>query len=621
MQVSPFEPFALISSLTYFSLGLAVFVRAVAYPESQFRQRLVALGAFGLLEAGAIWIPLSGALSVPPDLRVLLSVPSFLALYYFAFGWSSERPGLAHGLALGSLAAMLVVLLGVVETNYLALALRFGIALPASLCAALVFFSDEAFEARGHSSSAIRTTAALGFVAFGVLQFVSDVTAVEFLAQSVGSADVATLGATVSLILGVVMIVIMMSVVVLLNRLDVGMRQEAAARIAEAEAILAKGEARLNRALGFASVGCWEWNITDDHVEWSDQMYRIYGFAAQEFSVTYSDLLEHIHSADRPAVEQAIARVVKQELPYEMDHRVVRSDGSVRYVRAHCEGEHRPGTNARRLIGTMSDITDLVEAKNAAEKARSAAEAASIAKSNFMANMSHELRTPLNAIIGFSEILEKELFGPHANPLYKNYATDIQKGGQRLLSTINDILTVSRFEAGNIALEEEAAINVEELLRKCARCVEEAVEKGKVILRTSIAGDLPALRGDPRLLAQAFLNLFSNAVKFTPKDGIVEIGAMTNRVGGLNVWVRDTGIGMTAEQIAHIGEPFLQFDDTRNRKFEGAGLGLRIAKQILELHTAEIEIQSEPGKGTLFSINLPPGRSVRKKAPRLRAWG
>jgi two-component system cell cycle sensor histidine kinase PleC len=350
-------------------------------------------------------------------------------------------------------------------------------------------------------------------------------------------------------------------------------------------------------------------------------MYRICGFAVQEFPVTITDLLERIHAEDRAAVEKAITRALKQALPYEMDHRIVRTDESVRYVRAHCEIDAAPGGTTMRLIGTMSDITDLVESKLASEKAQSAAEAASVAKSNFMANMSHELRTPLNAIIGFSEILEKELFGPHANPLYKTYATDIQKGGQRLLSTINDILTVSRFETGNMALEDEAAINVEEMLKKCVRWVEEPARNGDVAVRISIAPGLPALRGDPKLLVQAFLNLLSNAVKFTPKGGAVEIGATENRLGGISVWINDSGIGMTPDQIERIGEPFLQFDDTRNRKFEGAGLGLRIAKQILELHTAKIEIQSAPGKGTNFSIDLPPGRSVRQKSQRLRAWG
>lgn len=429
----------------------------------------------------------------------------------------------------------------------------------------------------------------------------------------------------VNVALAAAIISIMLAVVVLLNRKDAEKRRAAEQRIAEAEAILAKGEARLNRALGFAGVGCWEWNIHDDTVQWTDQrtdqMFRIYGFAAQEFPVTYSDILERIHPDDLPAVERAITRALRQSLPYEIDHRVIRSDGSVRFVRAHCEVDAGRGRAPTRLIGTMSDITDLVEAKIAAEKAQSTAETASAAKSNFMANMSHELRTPLNAIIGFSEILEKELFGPHSNPAYKNYAGDILKGGQRLLATINDILTVSRFETGDLSAEEEAAINVEELLKKCVRWVEEPAKNGEVAVSMSIAPNLPALRGDPRLMVQALLNLLSNAVKFTPKNGSVEIGAKENRLGGINIWISDTGIGMTDEQIARIGEPFLQFDDTRNRKFEGTGLGLRIAKQILELHTAEIGIKSEPGKGTTFSINLPPGRSVRQKAQRLGAWG
>jgi signal transduction histidine kinase len=263
----------------------------------------------------------------------------------------------------------------------------------------------------------------------------------------------------------------------------------------------------------------------------------------------------------------------------------------------------------------------LVDAKRELVAAKVAAEDANTAKSNFMANMSHELRTPLNAILGFSEIMEAELYGPHSNPLYRSYAADIHRSGKHLLSVIGDILSVSRFEAGKTEFNEEAAINVEELLKKCERWVEGQAAKSGVDLRTKFAYGLPDLRGDPRLLVQAILNLLANAVKFTPKGGVVELSAAENRIGGITISVRDTGIGMTPEQISRIGERFLQFDDTKNRKFEGTGLGLSITKEYVALHGGQLEVQSNVGEGATFSITLPPGRSVRRRTRQLRGWG
>lgn len=186
MQVSSFEFLALISGLAYFSLGLAVFARAVAYPQSNFRQRLVALGAFGLLQTGAICVSFISSILLPSDLRILLSVPSFLALYYFAFGWNEERPGLANGLALGTLAVLLIFLIGISDTTYLPLAIRCGVALPASACAAFVFVRDKAFKLDAGAPNFPGRFAAAGFALYGLLQIFSDPTAISVVAGIAG---------------------------------------------------------------------------------------------------------------------------------------------------------------------------------------------------------------------------------------------------------------------------------------------------------------------------------------------------------------------------------------------------------------------------------------------------
>ena len=619
MFESLFEFSRQISGLGLFALGAALFARAGAYAEPALRGRLLALSAFGFFTAAAIWCSDFALVAeiVPAQFETAFYVPGFLALYYFSFGWNEARPGLAHGAVAATLCVLALVPFGIADAALFPLVVQYGVALPALSCAAIVLFRGAVVPLSAPSPAA--PIGALGMAGLGLLSVIADPAGNA--AGFVPAAYAGPVGFAANIAACLLVLIVAASMLALLNRFDEERTSASEKRLEEAEAILAKGEARLNRALGFAGVGSWEWDAASDEVRWSDQMYRVHGYAVREFPASFSSLLDSVHAEDRAAVEQAVLRALERSVSYDIDYRVVWPDQSIRFVRAHCDVEAGPGGGAARLIGTLNDITDLSEAKLAAEGARAAAEAASVAKSNFIANVSHELRTPLNAVIGFSEILEKEILGVHSNPLYKTYATDITKAGKHLLAVINDILTVSRYEAGQMHLEEDAAINVEELIKKCARWVDGQAAQGEVSLRVDVAPNLPSLRGDPRLLVQAVLNLLSNAVKFTPRQGFVEIGAEENRLGGITIRVTDTGIGMTEEQIARIGEPFLQFDDARSRKYEGTGLGLRIAKQILTLHAAEMEIHSTPGQGTTFQVNLPPGRSVRQKAQRLRLWG
>jgi PAS domain S-box-containing protein len=251
--------------------------------------------------------------------------------------------------------------------------------------------------------------------------------------------------------------------------------------------------------------------------------------------------------------------------------------------------------------------------------ARIAAESANEAKSRFIANMSHELRTPLNVIIGFSELMMGQCFGALGDPRYREYAADIRKSGEHLLSLINEILDISRIEAGSIELNEEAPLEVEELMDHCTRWVAARAADTGVALRTEIAPETPALRGDPRLLAQILLNLISNALKFTPAGGLVTVRASVAANGGVEIAVADTGIGMSPQQLERVGEPFLQFDDDKGRKGEGTGLGVSIAKRLTELHGGELTIESAVGRGTTMTLRLPKARSVARTAPQVAA--
>jgi len=255
------------------------------------------------------------------------------------------------------------------------------------------------------------------------------------------------------------------------------------------------------------------------------------------------------------------------------------------------------------LMFFVSDYTAVKEREENARRAREAAEAASAAKSRFLANMSHELRTPLNAIIGFSEILTNQIFGVLGSARYLEYATDIQRSGRHLLDIINSVLEISKSEAGKQSLESEP-VDVRYILRDCVKMLSESSLAGTVDLHLE-EGSLPAMvPGEKAKLRQAFLNLISNAAKFTSPGGHARVTVGST---GANIFVKivDTGIGMTAEHIEIALTPFGQVDSRLERKYEGTGLGLPLAKSLIELHGGRLDIESAPGKGTVAMVYLP----------------
>jgi signal transduction histidine kinase len=234
--------------------------------------------------------------------------------------------------------------------------------------------------------------------------------------------------------------------------------------------------------------------------------------------------------------------------------------------------------------------------------AQEAAEASSRVKSEFLANMSHELRTPLNAIIGFSDIIGAEMFGPH-DPRYRGYARDIHGAGRHLLSLINDILDLSKAEAGKMELKADVQ-DMEELVKECARLMRGRAEERDLRMRVSIA-PLPLLMIDRLRVKQILLNLLSNAIKFTPAGGLVSVEAEQDVARRVTVRVRDTGIGMAPEMIACAFEPFRQIDSKLARQSEGTGLGLALVKMLTELHGGTVAMESAPGAGTCVSVTFP----------------
>ncbi|MBP2301993.1 ATP-binding protein [Azospirillum picis] len=259
------------------------------------------------------------------------------------------------------------------------------------------------------------------------------------------------------------------------------------------------------------------------------------------------------------------------------------------------------------LVVEARDITERVEAAARLAAAKEQAEAANRSKSAFLATMSHELRTPLNAIIGFSEIMLHELFGPLGSPRYHDYARHVQSSGRHLLDLINDVLDMSKLEAGRYALDESWLAPVE-VIESCRSLSAVPAEAGGVVLAVDCPVDLPRLRADERALRQVLLNLLSNAVKFTPRGGSVTVTAAVEAGGGLAVTVRDTGIGIPADALARILEPFQQADSSIPRRFGGTGLGLSICRDLMALHDGSLSIDSEPGKGTAVTVRFPAER-------------
>ncbi|HEX4111390.1 MAG TPA: PAS-domain containing protein [Stellaceae bacterium] len=259
---------------------------------------------------------------------------------------------------------------------------------------------------------------------------------------------------------------------------------------------------------------------------------------------------------------------------------------------------------------TYGDVTARKRGEAALQRAKEEAEIASRSKTEFLANMSHELRTPLNAIIGFSDILVRQLFGPIGSERYNDYARDIHDSGQHLLNLINDVLDIAKIEVNKVELAEEP-IDVAGAIEACVRLMRDRAVAAEVAIEVKMPAALPDLYADDRRLKQILLNLVSNAVKFTPPGGKVEI-RVEHDAAGFRFIVADTGIGIAAGDLQTALTPFGQIDSSLSRRYDGTGLGLPLARSMAELHGGRLEIASEPGTGTTVTVTLPTSRGTRR---------
>ncbi len=259
-------------------------------------------------------------------------------------------------------------------------------------------------------------------------------------------------------------------------------------------------------------------------------------------------------------------------------------------------------TSDHGKIVFVSDFTQIKQREESYKQAKHEAEAASAAKSRFLANMSHELRTPLNAIIGFSEIISTQLFGSAGSPRYVDYANDILHSGRHLLDVINSVLDLSKSEAGKLNLRPED-VDLREVLGDCVKMVSEQCAEAGLALNVAGLDTALTVLGETAKLRQIFLNLMSNAIKFTEKGGVVSLD-VRQHAGEIFVSVSDTGIGMSPSDIQVALTPFGQVDNRLERKYDGTGLGLPLTKTFVELHGGTLQVESTVGRGTTVTVRL-----------------
>lgn len=356
------------------------------------------------------------------------------------------------------------------------------------------------------------------------------------------------------------------------------------------EAAEALGQ-RLSLATSAASIGFWQYDVTEDRLTWDDAMFEVYGVARADFSGRFADWERRIHPDDRTANSSMHDGWLTTGATLARQFRIIRADGSVRHLIARAARDTtKPHTLA--LVGVTWDATDLVEGVERAE-------AGARAKAAFLATMSHEIRTPLNGVIGMADMLAHEALTPRA----REFVEMIRSSSTELMGILNAVLDVSRIEAGRMQIE-KTTFAPQDLLLQIERVYAlKCQEKGLTFNLTTTGDPDHARIGDPLRIGQILNNLVSNAVKFTDRGGVVVSAAFAD--DGLRVEIADTGIGISAEQRSLVFEPFTQADSTIGRRFGGTGLGLSIARGLARTMGGDLDVSSAEGVGSTFCVTIP----------------
>ena len=365
-----------------------------------------------------------------------------------------------------------------------------------------------------------------------------------------------------------------------------------------AEITLRRSEERLRFALDAASMGTWDWDLTSNTVRWSDNLERVHGLPPGTFDGTFASYEREIHPEDHARVLASARRALEEGAPHDVEYRIVAPDGTVRWVEGKGRVEFENGRPVR-----MSGVCMIITRRKEAELARlAAAEEASRLKDEFLATLSHELRTPLHAILGWVQMLQADGLPPDR---VRQGIDVIGRNARLQAQLIEDILDVSRIITGKLEIERIPML-VPPLVETVVAAVLPSARARQIEVTVDVPPALAPIEGDPKRLQQVFGNLLSNAIKFTPEHGHVSVRAAATDDDWITIEVTDSGDGIDPAFLPYMFDRFRQADSTPKRKHGGLGLGLSIARHLIDLHSGEIQARSDgPGRGTTVVVRLP----------------